>query len=382
MPSPARRAPARRPAAVGGTVRRAVRRALGLASVAALAGCESPARPVVAVISSGSFVDAARLAVEEAARDGALPPIDTLMLDESGGSADEALRLAGEATRREGLVAVVGHSNSSASLATAQAYNDAEVVQLTPTSTADLYSQAGPFSFRLVPPDSQQASVLAREVQRLLPTGGRLALLWVNDDYGRGLRERVLRELDTTRHHLLVDLPHVEQDLRPEVMEETQELLRRARPQLVLWLGRPPTLHAMLPGWRGALGAVSVLSGDAMTTWRGFDTGDGRFAGVRYIDFADLRGTPELTAFASRFRARFGREPGSGEALTYDAMRLVLDAIASGARSGDAVRLHLVSLGEQRPAARGLTGEIRFTERGDVMRSPVVREVPAPEPTP
>jgi branched-chain amino acid transport system substrate-binding protein len=66
---------------------------------------------------------------------------------------------------------VVGHVTSGSSLAVSQLYNDAQVVQLSPTATSVLYSQAGPFSYRMVPPDDAQGRFLADVLARDYPAG-------------------------------------------------------------------------------------------------------------------------------------------------------------------------------------------------------------------
>ncbi|HUG28520.1 MAG TPA: hypothetical protein VMK53_09500, partial [Gemmatimonadales bacterium] len=117
--------------------------------VLAFAACRPAPTVAVGAALSASFINAARLAIEEAWAEGGLPQLDTLLLREMTNAAAPAIGMAEEFVALPGVVAVVGHSNSSASLAASQIYNDAEVVQIAPTSTAPRYSEAGPFSFRL-----------------------------------------------------------------------------------------------------------------------------------------------------------------------------------------------------------------------------------------
>src|SRR5258706_15225597 len=82
----------------------------------------------------------------------------------SSTSAKDALTAAESLATDATILAVVGHTNSNASLAASQVYNERHVVQIAPTSTAPLYSHAGPYSFRMVPSDLYQGEFLAKVV--------------------------------------------------------------------------------------------------------------------------------------------------------------------------------------------------------------------------
>lgn len=334
--------------------------------------CRSEEPVVVGVATSTPFVDAARMALSHALEEGPLPGLDTVMIAEGGNQAAPAIQAAETLVATEGIVAVVGHSNSAASLAAAPLYNEHGIVQVAPTSTAETYSRAGPYSFRLVPSDRHQGAFLARRVAELLPSGGRIALFYVNDDYGRGLRRAFLENLDRTTLTVPLDLPHSEPEVLPSDIAGAGRRLADVRPDVVVWLARGTVLDRFLPAVREALPDVPLLAGDAVSSLRQTPGDEGLRRGIRYIGFVDLDSTPELRAFAAEYEERFGRPATGPDALTYDAMRLLIDAIRAGARTGEAVRDHLRGLGRDRPAWTGLTGPLSFDETGNVERSYVL----------
>jgi hypothetical protein len=57
-------------------------------------------------------------------------------------------------------------------------------------------------------------------------------------------------------------------------------------------------------------------------------------------------------------------------------VRVLLEAIRSGATTGEAVRAYLASLGRTRPAYTGLTGPLEFTVEGNPVRSYVLVTIP------
>jgi branched-chain amino acid transport system substrate-binding protein len=252
-------------------------------------------------------------------------------------------------------------------------------VQIAPSSTAPIYSEAGRFSFRMVPPDDRQGAFLAEALAERFE-GARVGLLFVNDDYGRGLHRETLARLDPERFPVVVDLPHTEESIQTFDAEGTVASLVDHDVELLLWLGRVPALERILLPLREQLGAIPVVAGDAVSRVLMESDRPGRhWEGVAFVDFLDPEGTPELRAFRERFLERFGHDPGGPEILSYDAARLVLAAIGEGARTGEEVRSFLVSLGRERPPFAGLGGPVTFDAHGDVDRSYVLRVISGPD---
>lgn len=340
------------------------------------AGCSEPAPVVLAGAATNSFVNAVRLAVDDDAREhGAIQVLDTVLIQEVSNRAGPALEAAHELVRIPGLVAVVGHSNSAASLATSQVYNREGVTQIAPSSSAPLYSRAGPFSFRMVPPDDMQSRFLARMLADSVLDAGPVAILYVNDDYGRALHSGLEEELDRERHPVVLSLPHTEGDVHEPDLAHHLDALEASGAEALLFLGRPPFLNVLLPGIRERMGELPIVGSDALSRADLWTDRHAVWSGVRYVDFVDMNARPELRDFSRRYRERFGSEPGGPEVLSYDAARVVLAAIRQGARTGDDVREHLASLGSVRPAHPGLSGPIGFTPDGDMDREYVLRTI-------
>ncbi|MEX0843243.1 MAG: ABC transporter substrate-binding protein [Gemmatimonadota bacterium] len=328
---------------------------------------------------TGSFLDAMRLALaEDDAENGPIAGLDTLLILEVSNRAGPSLVVAQEMVDRPGMVAVVGHANSTSSLATSQVYNRHRVVQVAPTSTAPLFSEAGPYSFRMVPPDHVQGRFLAEKVAELAPEGARLALYYVNDDYGRALRTAVLPHLQPDRHPVVLDLPHSEGDVHEVNPEELTAALVASGAHFVLWLGRVPALATFLPRATSRVAPLTVLAGDAVSRAHLLFPLEGWWHGVSYTDFLDITATPELRDFRRRFQHSFDADPGGPEALVYDATRAILAAIRGGARTGEEVRRSLSRLGAGAPPYPGITGPLTFDEHGDVVRDYVVRTIGPP----
>ena len=326
----------------------------------ALTGCAEEAPPKIGVIVSATPAQAAGIAATELGRGEhgyfealiAVPPTPAT-------DAEQAIEQAYAFVNDPRVLAVVGHANSASSLAASQIYNDAGLVQIAPTTTAPVYGEAGPFSFRLVPSDSFQAGYLARVRDHHYPDS-RVALVHVNDDYGRGLLRMLRPQLDS------IVFEGMYADGGDSVMvTRVLDGVVASRPDLLVWLGRPRTLGLLLPRLREVLPDVAVVCADACDTATVYDNVDGRFTGLFFVRFFDPGATDSATAsFRSRYQKQTG-EVASGEALlTYDAVRLVRAALLEGARTREDVRQYLVSLGSARPAFEGITGSIEFDGSG------------------
>jgi branched-chain amino acid transport system substrate-binding protein len=342
----------------------------------ALAACDGSGAPVVVGVASGeSFLEGARLAFEDGGAVGPIEGLDTVLIAEGTNRSESALRAAERLVAVPGIAAVVGHANSAASLAASQVYNAHEVVQIAPTSTAVAYSGAGPFSFRMVPPDDRQGRFLAETVMDAFPDGARLAVFYVNDDYGRGLRAELVAHLDTTRYHVPVDLPHAEESLDSLDVQSGVGAAVAARPDAIIWLARSAILGSFLPGFRRELGSIPVYGGDAVARAVQESHPPELWDGVAYTDFVDAQASEELRSFDARFRRRFGTPAGGPEILTYDAIGLVLAALRDGRRTGPEIRDWLRSLGHERPAYVGISGPVSFDEDGNVERTFVLKVI-------
>lgn len=341
----------------------------------ATGACGESEIPRIALATNLEYADAAALALSDAQSEWGALPADTILVLEAVTLAATAIRTASELAGTKGVVAVVGHSNSSSSLAAAPIYNESRIVQLSPQSSAVAYSDAGPFSYRLVPPDDRQGQFIA-DALNAMEGADRIVVLYVNDDYGRGLRSSLLAALGEDGPVVVAEVPHLEvSKVGVEDLELARRIVVEARPDVVVWLGRALVLEQYLPILLSAAPTAQIIGGDALAPIERHAEANPMWHDISFVDFVDVDGGDDMRDFRRRFEARYGRRVSSTDALTYDAMRLLLEAVREGATSGPAIRDYLDSLGRSRPAHAGITGPIRFDDNGDVSRSYVLRRV-------
>jgi branched-chain amino acid transport system substrate-binding protein len=337
--------------------------------VAALAGAGcAPERPYrIGVVLGTDGLRAALLAADEVNARGGINGrrLELRQADVvSYGEAKVALATAEQLASDDTVLAVVGHASSSASLAAAQVYNAQGVVQIAPTTSSPLYSKAGPFSFRLIPSDVYQGAFLADQVLRRA-TRPRLAVVTVNDDYGRSLRMATLDRLRAGGVTPAYDSPYAEaEQFKPG--SEILAGLEHAKPDMLLWIGGAYDYVAIAKPLRRALPSLEVLASDRF----GGPTLDRDrqhlLDGVRYVHSVNLANRD--TALR-RFRAEFEREGGTRltdqAVLSYDAVMLLAEAIRHAGGHRVAIRDWLARVGRDVPSYRGLSGPIAFPSGGD-----------------
>lgn len=96
----------------------------------------------------------------------------------------------------DGVKFVVGHFNSGASIPASEAYNEGGVLQITPASTNEKYTDRGFWNtFRVCGRDDQQAIVASEYILKTFK-GKKIALVNDKTTYGKGLADGVKMQLN------------------------------------------------------------------------------------------------------------------------------------------------------------------------------------------
>lgn len=340
-----------------------------LVSCVLAAACSDAAPPRVGVVMSAIPRQAVHLAAAE--QDADDPGYFEAVLGQSDGTAEGAIEQANRFVADRRVIAVIGHSNSAASIAASQIYNAAGIVQIAPTTTAPVYSEAGPFSFRLVPSDTAQAAYLRMVQQHHWPTAQRIAVVHVNDDYGRGLFRELRPLLDSAVYEGMYS-----DDTELDGLVQISDRIIAHRPDLLYWLGRPRALAVILPSLRKALPRMTIICGDACDQAAVYRNEGGTFDGINFVRFTDPSSADSaLREFQKRYMSLTGEIASSEALLTYDAVALVRAAIRDGVGTPEELRRWLESLGSKRPAFAGVSGAISFDSSGTANRRYMLAQV-------
>jgi branched-chain amino acid transport system substrate-binding protein len=285
-------------------------------------------------------------------------PLRLIARDDAADGA-KAASIAQEFVQTPAVSAVIGHVNSSTMVAAAKIY-DGVLPAVSTTATSPDLSGISPWVFRVIASDSATGVELGRFARRL--GHSRVAILYENDSYGRGLADAFRRSFDGTI--VTVDpIPSGSADYEPYIA-----FLKRTDPGLVFIAGTEGSGMAILREARRQQLSADFLGGDGWTGIVGEPAAEGAYVGAPFTA-ADER--QEAQRFVAAFRARYGMTPDGNAALAYDATKLLAAVIEETGPDRRAIRDRLAAL-DDRTAYRGVTGAIRFQRNGDPVGKTVV----------
>jgi branched-chain amino acid transport system substrate-binding protein len=269
-----------------------------------------------------------------------------------------------------GVAAVIGHVWSATTLAAAPVYNggDQPVVAISPSSSAPGISDAGPYIFRLCPSDYAHAAALARWVRNNLGLE-RGAILYGNDEYGRGVRQTFVKELTRLRGEAVGIDPYLGD--KPDIGPYLDRIAATKSAQFIMAAGGLPDGEEILREARKRKITVPLVGADGL---EGIEALGALAEGV-YVSEAYLPSlpTPANRRFVEAYRKRYPDAglPNQPAAATYDAVYLLRDVIARVGTKREAIRRAVAEVGTTTPAFVGVTGRIAFDSLGDVPNAAV-----------
>jgi branched-chain amino acid transport system substrate-binding protein len=266
------------------------------------------------------------------------------------------------------ILIMIGPLTSTVALAQAPIMNKHGLTQFAIGATAPAYTDAGPYSFRLVPTDAFQGRYMAKWAN----TQGKwktYAVIYVNDDYGRGLAEVFqtgLKEIGVSEDNVVASEAYSPNDtdfsvqlakikgLNPDALfiaghyKEGALIARQARELLLnaQILGTDGIGHPEYIKVAGKAAEGTIYSG--------------------YFSLADERSY--IQQWAAEFKTKFGQDPGLVEAIANDCVEIAARAIEIGGDNRQDIAIGLSAIGSDHPAVMGALGENRFDENGDMVR--------------
>jgi branched-chain amino acid transport system substrate-binding protein len=347
-------------------------RSLMAASLLLACACSGSSDPI-RIGLAGSLSDpvgvpmklAAELAVQEINALGGIKgrPLELVERDDYA-DPDSAVFIATD-LYEAGVSAVIGHIFSGMTLAAAPVYNggDDPVVAISPSSSSPDVSSAGDYTFRICPSDLAHGIALAKWVHDTLRFE-RGAVLYLNDQYGRGVRQTFVRDF-VRRGGVLQSIDPYVGDT-PQVGAYLDRLKKIGGAEFLVVAGNRGEGEEILRQARKRGLTMPVLGGDGL---EGIEAAGSLAEGV-YLSSAYLPtiGTPKNRAFVKAYQAKYPSAglPNQPAAATYDAVYLLRDVIRRAGPKRAAVRRELSRTGAGEPAFRGVTGSVSFDVKGDV----------------
>lgn len=307
------------------------------------------------------FLEGVELAVEEInGAGGVLGRRLAIMAMDDEGSVTRGMEIAQSLAENPEVVAVIGHRNSFISLPTAEIYEKAGLLMLTPGSTAPELTQKGyRFVFRSIPSDDAIGRRLVHYAYR--QGHRRMVIYYVDDAYGRGLANAIedhatgagIRIVDRISYYGdLNDLKYLHEKWRAlgfdgifvaETIPHGAELIAKMREV----------------GIQEPVMAGNALDSPALPEIAG-EAAEGVVVGS-VVNFQDER--PIVQDFVRAFREKYGTFPNQWAAQGYDAVRLLAAAMEKAGTAEPAAVAETLRGMKSWP---GVAGFHTYDESGDV----------------
>ncbi len=313
---------------------------------------------------------AAELAVAEINRAGGVRgrPL-TLVVQDDSGQPEVAVAVARTLDADPRVVAVIGHLTSAATLVAAPIYGGGRrpLVVISPSASAPSLSDAGPYVFRVCPTDVAHGTQLAQFAYRRLRLRS-AAVLYQNDEYGRGIRQTFSEEFTRLGGRLVSDDPYVP-DL-PSFEPYLRRLQQRGGAEALVIAGTAAAAERILPTLDTVGLRLRVLGGDALSGLETVRRAEGVLMSTAYLP--DRPGERNR-AFVEVYRAAYPNQALDHRgAATYDIVYLLARALNAVGADRRRLRDYLSGVGSASPPFDGVTGLIAFDQQGDVPGKAVV----------
>jgi len=188
-------------------------------------------------------------------------------------------------------------------------------------------------------------------------------VLYLNDEYGRGVRERFMAEFSRRGGEVLAVAPHLGDT--PDVAAYMARMQQDARSQFIVVAGNRSEAEEVLRQMERRGMVMPLLGADGL---EGIEEAGSLAEGVyETLAYLPLINTPANRKFVAAYRAKYpsASPPNQPAAASYDAVYLLKQVIERAGTDRRRIRDALAAVGSPE-AFEGVTGRIAFDSLGDV----------------
>jgi len=282
-----------------------------------------------------------------------------LVIADSRGDAKESVLIAERFVADPAIIAQIGDFSSSSTMAAAPVYEQAKMVQISPTASHQDWTKKGEFMFRVVATQGYEGPYNARWAVNDLKKK-KIATIYINNDWGVDANKYFVGEARTLGAEIVAEEAFTpgEKDFNAIISK-----LKRQEPQLVYMPTFYADFTAIMNQAERARFKPTVLANSSLFSVKTLEMGgkavEGTMIPVNYFS-SDPRPAPQN--FTKEYRALYGADPNQFAALAYDAAGLLMAALkAVGTDSRAKVREGLLGL----KGYEGATGPISYAQGRD-----------------
>lgn len=260
-----------------------------------------------------------------------------LLVEDDRGEASEAASVVSKLITRDHVVALIGEQASSRTIAAAPIAQSYGIPMISPTSTNVEVTKKGDYIFRACFTDSYQGAVIASFARKELEAKTAAQLVDVRNDYSVGLAQAFRDSFTKAGGRVVAEQKYSEGD---SDFSAQLTALRPLDPDVLVVPGYY-TDAGLIARQAKALGLRAILlGGDGWDSPKLIEIGGEAVEGTYFSNHYSVDDpSPAVRQFVAAYRQKYGADPDSIAALSYDATKLLADAIRrAGSTEGKRVR--------------------------------------------
>lgn len=293
-----------------------------------------------------------------------------LFVEDDQGRPEEAQTVVTRLINRDRVIAVIGETASSRSLAAAPICQQSGIPMITPSSTSPKVTQVGDYIFRICFIDSFQGSVMAKFAAKTLHVSRVGILRDIKNEYSVGLADVFIENFQKYGGSISGDVSYSEGDTDFSAQLTS---LKSGNPEAIF-----------LPGYYTEVGLIAIqarklgitvplFGGDGWESPKLIEIGGVSLNGCYYSNhYSPDDPAPEVRNFVKGYRTRYKEAPDAVGALSYDAAKILIDAMR---RAGSAEPTAIRNALKQTKAFAGVTGSITIDSNRNAVKPAVVLRV-------
>ncbi len=259
------------------------------------------------------------------------------------------------------VIAVIGAQGSSVTLSMAPIAEKNKVILISGASGSPKISEAGDYIFRTCPSDIYEGEYTAK-IYSDMYKGKSIAILYINNDYGLGLKNAFLNKL-THKPSKILELPFVQgsNDFRSfinKIKAEKIEVVYLVGYEEMITIYKQAKQYGLKVNWMGN----NQLNDQTMVDKIGTNADGTVFPGHQYeLDSIKIKHSYFYKKYLELSK---GEELDVFAAYAVDALLVIDYALKEGAKNGTEIKNILYKIKD----FDGITGKFSFDSNGDAIR--------------
>jgi len=299
------------------------------------------------------------LAAEEINANGGIDGANiTVLYRDNEGKSDKTVSVMNALIAEDKVPVVIGAVVSENTLAVCPIAEKKKVVLISPTSTSSKLSDYKNYVFRTCPSDIYQGKALSDVIFDLKPEGARVAVMFVDNDYGVGLKDAFVKSYQERGEIVAVEA-HKEGDTE---FTGVLSAIKDKNPDVVVLITYAKEGAAIVKQGREEGLDVAWVGSDGIKSNAFIEQAGKDAEGVKATYPISMVSESVTENFVKLYRAKYGTGSiDTDVTYGYDTMHVVAEAIEKGGYDAEDISDALREI-----RYHGVCGAKKFDENGDV----------------